>query len=90
MHKNIEATIVLGDLSLEDTYLQPKVLLVKLSGIYSNSRLSAYREKGMGQMIYSAPCPLAGRWGYKMRQLCGSSGATDSETNRKMPLKLKS
>ena len=54
VHKDVKATIILGDLSLQDSCLPPKVLLVKLSGMHSNLRLLADEKRGMAQMTYKA------------------------------------
>ena len=86
MHNNVETTIMLGDLSLEDKCLLPKVLLVKLSDIHSHLRLMANKKKGVAQMIYNALRPLveSRKTSYEMRQFCGSSGATNSGTEWNM------
>ena len=78
---NVDATILLGDFSLEDEALPEKMLLVRLNCSMSNSMLSREEKEEMASNIYSSLRPLSGRNGYEMRRFGGSSGKTCHESD---------
>jgi len=68
----IDATILLGDFQLEEMLLPPKVLLIRLSGMLSNSSHSQQDKEIMAHNIYNSIRPLTGKKGYEMRRFGGS------------------
>jgi len=48
---NVDATVILGSFQLEENFLPPKVLLVRISGMLSNSRHSQQEKETMARNI---------------------------------------
>ena len=71
---DVDATILLGEFSLEDGLLPPKMLSCRMSSMLSNNKYTASEKEDMAQNIYKSLRSIAGKHGYKLYRLCGSSG----------------
>ena len=74
----IDATILLGEFSLENVQLPPKMLLCRLSSMLSNNKYTASKKDDMAKNIYKSLRSIAGKRGYELYRLFGSSGSVSS------------
>ena len=68
------ATLILGEFTLEQRNLPPKLLLARMNGMLANEIYSLEERKRMAEGIYCGLRPICGKMGYEMRRFGGSSG----------------
>ena len=72
--KKVVATIILGDFCLEEDNHPPKLLLLRLSSMFSNLKYTPVEKTAMSCAIHDSIRSLSGKMGYEMRRFGGSSG----------------
>ena len=72
--KDVVATIILGEFCLEEENHPPKLLLLRLSSMFSNEKYTLAEKTAMSCAIHDSIRSLSGKMGYEMRRFCGSSG----------------
>ena len=72
--KDVVATIILGEFCLEEENHPPKLLLLRLSSMFSNEKYTLAEKTAMSRAIHDSIRSLSGKMGYEMRRFCGSSG----------------
>ena len=81
---NCDATIILGNFTLENGTHNSKLLLLRTNGILSNAKYPLEEKNAMTSAIYKSIRPLAGKRGYELRQFCGSSRGLTAASDKDM------
>lgn len=79
---DVDYTVLMGLFSKEQCLLPPKLLLIRPTNMMTNISYNRDERNHLAEIIYKALRPYAGKRGYEMRRLCGSSGLVSPTSDK--------
>ena len=82
IREDVDYTVILGDFSMESQPLPYKLLLLRPTSMLSNHKYSTEERSTLADQIHHVLRGYAGKRGYEMKRICGSSGKVTPASDR--------